>query len=146
MFHTCSYEGSTIIWRSKTNCQTCTKSEAYKVYKTQLKKRIQQRRKIWCIGTTFSSHEPLHTFKNADPIDLRSVGFFFLVQSSPFQHYVMLQSPALLPLCKVKYPQVEFFITEFTKQIQSMHVLCFILLKRKYRALISIKGKGGVKS
>lgn len=87
-------------------------------------------------------------FRNADPTDLRSVGFFILVQSC-FQYYITLQSSALLPLCKVKYLQIvcfSFWIKELMKQIQIIYVLCFILLKRKYRALISIEGRGGVKS
>lgn len=63
---------------------------------------------------------------------------------SPILHPVTEPNPAPALQNKIPAKVLDFFsIKEFTKQI---YVLCFILLKRKYRALISTEGRGGVKS
>lgn len=65
----------------------------------------------------------------------------------PILHHVTEPSTAATLQSKIPANFFDFFPTkEFTKQIQITYVLCFILLKRKYRALISTEGRGGVKS
>lgn len=89
-----------------------------------------------------------HFQKHRSRYWLKVCRFSIFVQSSCFQYYIMLQSPIMLPLCKVRYWQnfwIFFSIKEFPKQIQITHVLCFILLKRKYRALISTRRQRGSK-
>lgn len=149
MLHTCSYEESIIIRRSKTSSQTCTKSEAYKVYKHSGRKEYKEKKNLmhrhyifitWTIAH-FQKHRSCYWLKICRIFNFCTVIMF------PILYHITEPNPAPTLQSKIPANILDFFsIAEFTKQIQIIYVLCFILLKRKYRASISTEGRGGVKS